>query len=483
MAGLAFVAGLALGVPCRAAQGLVPLAPFEYVADVYVTDSTLDKLFHLADLNLDGDFNDAGETVVFYDDTVGSLPLSNNSSLALGKGNMLYVSDRSTGWILSFLDADGDGKAESPGEHLVYFDGNPLVNRSGLDVVAPHNVTVDANNVLWVAEADQGGLGTDSVLRLEDLNFDGDANDPGEAQRYFQPAMGSVEGDTIVADVVVSSDGFLYYVEGSTTGFRPVGLYRLDDANQDGQIDPMTEALPFFLVPSQPSPVFLQAGALDGLGYLYLTDTGNEVVWRVRDENNDGSVNPATEAKWYLVSPVSALIWDLAPTADGRVLCTEVQTSARLLELDDKNGDGSIDLLTELSAPYSALLAPVKIQNPRGLAWEPEPLLSIPSPLGIGQTGTGSLASTTGDIAGVYYSTGSIAPLPLPGLGLLEIDLTPGAVWGLLTLGVVPSLVPMSFPVPVPGNPVLVGLQLYLQGFAGKPDRFLLTQVATLMVQ
>jgi len=154
-----------------------------------------------------------------------------------------------------------------------------------------------------------------------------------------------------------------------------------------------------------------------------------------------------------------------------------------LLELDDKNGDGSIDLLTELSAPYSALLAPVKIQNPRGLAWEPEPLLSIPSPLGIGQTGTGSLASTTGDIAGVYYSTGSIAPLPLPGLGLLEIDLTPGAVWGLLTLGVVPSLVPMSFPVPVPGNPVLVGLQLYLQGFAGKPDRFLLTQVATLMVQ
>ena len=464
------------------AQALVSLLPFDYEGDLYVTDSSQDKVFHMADLNLDGDYLDAGEVVIFYDDQVGPLPLSNNSSLAVGPRGHLYVTDRGEARLLRMLDSDGDGKAESGGETTIFFDGNPLNNAGGLDVVAPLSVSVDAQNVLWVSEADQGGGGKDSVLRLQDLNQDGDANDLGEAVRYFEPAMGTLEGDTIIVDTFVGPDAFLYCVEGSTTGFRPVGLYRLNDADVSGVIDPITEVTPFFLVPAGPFPTFLQAGGLDGQGYMYLTDTGNDVIWRVRDENSDGTIDVVTEAKLFLISSLSSVIWDLAPTADGRVLASELNSGARLLELDDANGDGSIDIFTELTEPYVSSLAPVSLSNPRGLAWDRRPTISVPANVTNGTTGIGTFETTVGDTVFIYFSTGLMAPVPLAPFGWLELDAVAPAVWGLLSIGVAPSLMAMPFNITVPASPTLVGLPVHFQALAGKPDRYMLSNVSSLTI-
>lgn len=481
--GSAFLAGLlatwALGAAPARAQALVSLLPFDHEGDVYVTDSSLDKVFHLADLNMDGDYLDAGEVVIFYDDTVGPLPLSNNSSLALGPYGRLYVADRGEGRVYVMLDSDGSGTAEAGGETSVFFDGDPLVNAGGLDVVAPTSVTVDAQNVLWLGEADQGGAGTDSVLRLQDLNLDGDANDAGEALRYYLPPMGSTDGDTIVADVFVGADAFLYYVEGSTTGFTPPGLYRLNDVDGNGVIDPVTEVTPFFIVPTSPFPVFLQAGALDGSGYMYLTDTGNDVIWRVRDENGDGTVDPVTEAKVFLVATSPEVIWDLAPTSSGEVLLSELASAGRMLRLDDLDGNGSIDIFTELAIPYLSSVAPVAITNPRGLAWERRPTLAAPTSISIGTTGTGTLEATVGDLGLVYFSTASIPPLALPSLGYLELDANLPAIFGVLTSGIAPDLVPLGFPIAVPSDPALVGLSIFLQAAAGKSDRFMLSNLVS----
>jgi hypothetical protein len=479
----ALLVGCLMPVPARAFQSLVSLLPFDYEGDVYVTDSSLDKIFHLADLNLDGDYLDVGEVVTFYDDTFGPLPLSNNSSIAVGPGGRVYVTDRAEGWVLRMLDSDGDGKAETGGETTVFFDGDPLVNAAGLDVPAPLHITVDAQNVIWVAEAGQGGAGKDSVLRLQDLNLDGDANDVGEARRYYEPPMGTTDGDTVVADVLVGPDAFLYYVEASSTGFRPVGLYRMDDANVDGVIDPLTEVAPFFLVPTSPFAIFLQAGALDGNGFMYLTDAGNDVVWRVRDENGDGTIDPLLEARVYLVSPLSSVVWDLAPTADGRVLASELNGGARLLELDDLNGDGAIDITTELFEPYNSAIAAVSIANPRGLAWESRVTLDVPLTVTTGTVAMGTLAATEGDVATIYYSTGQIAPLPLAPFGFLELDPGAPAFFSLLTAGVVPSLSPLSFSIPVPSSPSFVGLVVYFQAVAGKADRLQLSNLDSLTIQ
>jgi len=479
---IALVGCGALGGSAFGAQALVSLVPFDYEGDVYVTDSSLDKVFHLADLNLDGDYLDSGEVVTFYDDTLGALPLSNNSSVAVGPFGRLYVTDRAEGWVLSMLDADGDGKAETGGETVVFFDGDPLVNAAGLDVAAPLSVTVDAQNVLWVAEANQGGAGRDSVIRLQDLNLDGDANDVGEALRYFEPATGPAEADTIIVDTLVGPDAFLYYVEGSTTGFSPPGLYRLNDADLNGVIDPVTEATPFFIVPTSPFPVFLQAGALDGAGFMYLTDTGNDVIWRVRDDNSDGTVNPVTEAKVFLVATSPEVIWDLAPTQSGKVLLSELASAGRMLRIDDLDGNGSIDIFTELAIPYLSTVAPVAIVNPRGLAWERRPTLAVPPIVPIGTTGTGSLAATEGDFGFIYYSTGQVAPAALVPFGFLELDINAPSVFGFLSLGIVPGLMPMSFAIPVPNDPALIGLTIFLQSVAGKADRLQLSNLSSLLI-
>lgn len=478
-----------LGVACAlsvavtaTAQGLVSLVPFEFSADVYVTDSTVDKLYGFSDLNMDGDFTDASEEFVFYDDTLGPLPLSNPSGLAVGNGARFYVADRGMGQVLRFVDLDGDRNAHGAGEAVVFFDGNPLINQSGLTVDLPVRLLVDASEVVWVAESNATGFGADSVLRLQDLNFDGDANDAGEATRYYEPDPGSVAGDTIVLDLIVGDDGFAYYVEGSTTGFRAPGLYRLDDKNGNGVIHPVSEVEIFFALPALPNPAFLQAGAIDGNGYFFLTDTGNDVVWRVRDENGDGDANDAGEAVVYYTSPMVALYWDVAPLQDGRVLVCGENGQGELILLDDLNGNGVIDALTEVQHLFVAPNASV-MPNPRAAVWELRPTLKIPPVLPVGGTGAALLTTGSADWCWVYYSFNTILPLALPPFGFVQIDISSPSNFFLLKSGQASIAGTLPFGITVPNVPQLVGVTVFLQAVCGKADRVLISNLQTLLIQ
>ena len=55
-----------------AAQGLAP---------TIVTDSAGDTIWACTDANADGDYNDAGELTIFYDDATGSITLTNNAGI------------------------------------------------------------------------------------------------------------------------------------------------------------------------------------------------------------------------------------------------------------------------------------------------------------------------------------------------------------------------------------------------------------------
>lgn len=466
-------------VTTAGAQGLVPLVPFEAVADAYVVDSTADKLYGFADLNLDGDFGDALESFVFYDDTIGAQVLSNPTGLAVGNGARFYVADRGTGRVLRFLDSDGDRTAHDPGEAVVFFDGDPLVNQSGLTVEQPVRLLVDASETVWVTESNAMG-GADAVLRLRDLTFDGDANDAGEASRFFAPDPGAVPGDTVVADVDIGLDGRLYYVEASTTGFRAPGIYRLDDADASGTIDAPGEVSAWFTVPTQPNPVFLQSLASDGAGAFYLTDTGNDLVWRAEDLNADGDANDVGEASVFFTLPSSAIFWDAAPRADGRVLVCGEDGLGELIVLDDADASGVVDpgeAATVFLAGGAGFLP-----NPRAAAWELRPMLEMPTAASVGGVGAGLLTTGASDLVFVYHSLALMPPLTLPPFGTVLLDLNPGVgfarfVQGTASLG-------GSFPIgfTVPNDPALAGLTVHWQAAAGKVDRLLLSNLQSLSI-
>src|SRR6188472_517530 len=66
--------------------------PFPNTGDLIVIDGSGNQLWRFMDLNLDGDFNDAGEIVLFFLSAPG-ISLGNPSNVAVGPDGVVYVAD------------------------------------------------------------------------------------------------------------------------------------------------------------------------------------------------------------------------------------------------------------------------------------------------------------------------------------------------------------------------------------------------------
>jgi len=462
------------------AQALFGLEPFQSTGDLYVTDPGTDSVYRLFDLNLDGDFNDPGEVTTIYDEDFGNQTLGNNNGITVASNGDVFICDTSEDAIFRLIDLNGDGDCYDAGEFTTYFDGDPLVNLSGVQMVSPNKVVADQLGVLWIAEANNGSGGTDSILRLEDLNVDGDANDAGEATVYYAPITSGSTGDSIPNDLVISKlDNRMYYLEGASTGFIGKEVFRLNDANFDGVIDPVTEVASFFAPPAQANTPFFWSLTQDELGYFYIADSGNELIWRFRDENADDVVDPVTEAVIYWQG-TSSLIWDMAPATGGGLFVAESQAPDRVLFLFDTDGNGTIDPVTEVSEVYDDTISGVVISNPRGMALDRKPTINFQPTIALGGTLNVLHLATQGDLILNFYSTATSAPTPLIPYGFLELAAAPAS--GLLYTAVADQFGFNTRGIAVPNNPALVGVSLHAQSIVGKPDRFAFTNLSTTTV-
>lgn len=476
----------ALAIACAAsavsAQSQFGLVPFEQTGDLFVTDSGTDSIYRLADINLDGDFDDLGEVTTFYDENIGPQTLGNNNSIAVAGNGAVFVCDTSEDKIFRLVDLNGDGDCHDAGEIVTWFDGDPAVNQSGLLMVSPNGLTVDLLGKVWIAEANNGSGGTDSIILLEDKNADGDANDAGEASVYFLPPVsGASVADSIPNDVFVGADGHIYYIDGSSNGFTNKEVYRLDDIDGNGFINPATEVKSFFRPPAMASTPFFWALTQDGDGYWYMSDTGNDVIWRFRDENGNDEIEAATEAVVWWQSAGSSLIWELGADSKGGIYACESQSPDRVLYLRDDNNDGTVDPVTETREVYSELVSSVNIGNPRGLALDRQPTLSIQPTVSLGGTVNVLHIATQGDLVLFFYSTATSAPTPLMPYGYLELAAAPAS--GLLFTATADAFGFHTFGITVPNNPSLVGVTLYGQSVVGKLDRFEFTNLSSTTVQ
>lgn len=453
----------------------VPVHPFSRTMDLVVCDSTFDGVWRLVDWNQDGDVLDPGEVVAFYDESLGSIALGTPTCITTSFDGTIYVGDSNVDVVLRLRDANGDGDANDPGEHSIFFDNS---NAGGEVMASIGGITIDAVGRVFASVANSGSTGSDVIFILEDLNNDGDANDAGEARRYHDvPGSTGSTGASIPVDVAVGPDLSLYYVDIGATGSIQKGVYRLADNNFDGDCNDPGERAPFWL-PTSGNSQFFFGFAVDATGAFYLSDHGSdEKILRGVDANANGTIEPSEQTVFYQTA--ASTWWDIVVRSDGSLLVCEDQAPDRITLLRDLNNDGDALDAGESMAIYDDTLAANTLVRPRGGAMLRAPLLQAsPAAVQIGQTA--NFVATTSkplELAAVFLSLSATAPASLAPWGFVEI----GAPVVPLGFGVSDLAAQLVLPLPIPNSPSAVGT-IAAQAWCGDTFRIYLSNAALLQV-
>lgn len=442
---------LTLALTTPAFAQIPQLVPFDRTLDLMVVDSSFDGIWRLADLNQDGDYLDGGEITTFYSDTIGSIALTNPNCIAVSPLGTTYIGDSTADVIVALVDLDADGSANGAGEHTVFFDS--ATNASGIVMPSIQGLTVAASSEVFAAVSNTSSSGVDMIVRLFDSNADGDANDLGEATIYCQiPNASTGVGDSIPTMVVAGPDTRLYYTDVGATGAVTKGVWRLDDLNFDGDCNDPGE-VNLFWTPPAPGNAFYWSLAVDRDGYFYVTDHGNETIWRGRDGNGDNVIDTTEEQLFYQTA--SSTWWDIVLRDDGVVLVCEDQSPDRITALVDLNNDGDALDPGESSNVYADGLTAFDLR-PRGAAFLRAPELAVvPNTVMIGNASTVFVtAGKPGDLVILGASFGLQPPSPLAPFG--EAELNPALVVSFGLSFANPSA-QTSTPISIPNNPSVVG--------------------------
>ncbi|QDV07829.1 hypothetical protein Poly30_33620 [Planctomycetes bacterium Poly30] len=210
-----------------------------------VSDIDRDVIWIVRDLDADGLYAGSDEVAPFYDGQSGALRLSNCAGLTVSEDQTVWLTDTVEDHVLRLRDLDGDGDAQDAGEATLWYDGS-LANGGAVELHSARGVWVENEATVWIATADSLTGGRDAIVRLDDWNGDGDALDPGEQLYYYlPPSPNGSVGDSIPTSVVRGPDGVIYYTDACTTDARPPGVYRLVDLNGSGVIENGAEVTTF----------------------------------------------------------------------------------------------------------------------------------------------------------------------------------------------------------------------------------------------
>lgn len=467
---LAGIVACAAAAPAQIPQ----LIPFPRTMDLMVVDSTFDGVWRKIDRNQDGDFNDAGEITVFYDDLSGVITLTNPNCIAIDPSGACYIGDSTADVIVKLLDQNGDGDALSPGEATIFFDAS---NAGGIVMASIQGLTVDALGTVFAAVSNVSSGGDDMILRLSDTNQDGDANDAGEASQYCViPNSSGAIGDSIPTEVVVAPDGNLYYADVGATGVVTKGVWQLHDANGDGDCNDPGE-VNLFWAPQAAGNPFYWGLAVDRAGVFYMTDHGTETVWRAQDVNLDNVITPNEESIYYQTG--GSTWWDVVIRPDGVIYVCEDTTPDRITALQDQNNDRDALDPGESWDVYDDTISPTDTR-PRGAALTRAPILSIqPGTVRLGQaTGLFTTTPKPFDTVGLLLSDQTAAPVSIPPFGYLELN---QAILIAVATGTSDARAWFTLNLTVPNDPSLVG-SLAFQAVAGDVFRLFLSNADTLTI-
>ncbi|WP_424969242.1 VPLPA-CTERM sorting domain-containing protein [Dinoroseobacter sp. S76] len=341
------------------------------------SDQTTDQVVYAADLNGDGDANDAGETKVFFDANNASglaSPTGNVFQLTQSEAGDVYVGDGATDTVYRLRDLNGNDTAQDAGEASVWFSAD---NANGFALQTANGVAVGGDGAVYIVEADTvGNPAGDVVYRTEDLNGDGDANDAGESSVWLD--LGALDASS--SPFEIAFDGDAAFITDTAGGIPRI--YRAEDTNGDGLV--AGAEVVEYVAPGD-APFALAVAAEDG--DLFAQDLFTDGLIRYTDLDKDGVIDVSTEA---------FELWDPLGFVDGAIFDFAVDGKRALVPSNDFNDDDEILLLTDLNGDGDFLDA--------------------------GETQSFLLASAQGSLpqrprSVLFYS--SVAPVPLPASALL----------------------------------------------------------------
>ncbi|PIE44068.1 MAG: hypothetical protein CSA50_02050 [Gammaproteobacteria bacterium] len=224
---------------------------------------------------------------------LGLLCLFSAYSHAVPLSTQVLLGDQRLDQILRMNDLNNDGDANDTGEMQVYFDAS---NASGLASPTSNvfTITSTASGYQFFGDGD-----SDTVYRLRDHNRDGDAQDMGEANIWFSSANAEGLSLNTPNGTAEGPDGAIYIVEADTLG-NPSGdyVYRTEDINGDGDANDAGESSIWLdLTALNPSSSPFEI-SFDG-STAYIADTlggDTNVLYSARDDNGDSIVDSSEVA-------------------------------------------------------------------------------------------------------------------------------------------------------------------------------------------
>lgn len=258
---------------------------------ILVSDTTLDTIYLLRDLDGNGSIETAtSELTVYFSAANASglaAPTGGVNGLFQAADGTVYITDNDTKTWYACRDMNGDGDAQDEGEARVWFN---VANAGGLTISSPQSSTADATGAIYMYQAAASG-GTRAIYRGVDLNGDGDANDLNETTLWMDVA-------TLVP---TSSGGDICFVGdalylGDLRGGSPDGVVRARDGDHNNLID----ATEFTIFAAEGAFGFLStfSCATDGTHIFVHEQTGTDhPVFELTDINGSGTLDDAAEIR------------------------------------------------------------------------------------------------------------------------------------------------------------------------------------------
>ncbi len=320
---------------------------------ILLGDQRADALFLLTDKNGDGDAIDAGERQVFFDDSNASgleSPSRNIFSVTQASDKSVYVGDGSADAVYRLQDLNRDGDANDAGEAVAWFDAE---NAEGLALVTPNGIAEGADGAIYITNAGVSSSPADAVYRTEDLNGDGDANDAGESTVWLDlqtielAGGGTLGAASVPFDIVFNGD--VAYVNDLTGADVVDIIHRVEDLDGNGSIS-VDEVTPFITDAANfGAPVDLTS-AVQGDSLLTLTwfpdssvPGAQPVVYRLTDLDGSKDINSPDEAVevWNAAALPEGydmfVGFNIETDEDGKAYLT---ADEHVVTLTDLNGDG-----------------------------------------------------------------------------------------------------------------------------------------------
>ncbi len=443
--------------------------PQKGTGSLIMSDTGDDLIFRLTDLDLDGDFDDPGEIILFYDATDPMGGSSNPIKVKTGPAGYIYVANTSFDNVVRLMDLNANGDAADPGESTVYIDNT---NASGVVFSSIQGMAFDSNGDLWLSNSGSSDV-HDFVARARDLTADGDCQDAGEIEVLYDSVEAANQGLSIILNVpmpcVLDGNGYLYVSDVAAAAGNDI-IVRMKDLNDDGDMYDLDEVTMYYddLIGSTDlKNVDTMAFMHDGK--LLLNESLNDIIYITEDTNQNGNIHDLGEMTIYrdgtgarpdsskgtVVAGLLSLHWD--------VYLAEYGDPDGCHGLRDLNDDGDCDDLDELMQVYDETLGALPVGTPKGLTFMRGPWLRMEGDPQIGANIDFYMSGTANDIYRLAWSLSHNGGLVIPPFGIFDL----GMPYLPFASGTIPASGEALYTATIPNNPNIIGWTFYVQGIAG----------------